>query len=233
MITIEDIEKIEGVYESGFGDLNINKVFAFGMLERWYIGDLNKSFKNFDERSFELAKEEGILGAPKLKPSKVDDESVKAFYEELSKSNDTGEKFDKVWLGLTASYFNIGFPLVSDGTTGPRNSAFYCGREVYELKTAARQAPAFSDCVNNIIATFCEKADSQKITDEFKKTIAAELVSPLTARSLNILYKSNSIHKDIIVRNPLSWATRFIEKYEITEPPIYGNLKPVIEFMNK
>jgi len=233
MITIEDIRNIDGVYESGFGGLNISKVFAFGMLDKWYIGDRCKSFKNFDERSLELAKEEGILDIPKLKPAKVGDKLVKAFYEELSRSSDTGEKFDKAWLGLTASYFNTDSPLVSGDVTGPKNSAFYCGQEMYYLKKAAKRAPAFSDCANNIITTFCEKADSQKITDEFKKTIASELVSPLIARSLNILYESNSINKNIIVRNPLSLATRFMEDYKIAKPPIYDNLKPVLEFLDR
>lgn len=229
MITIEDIEKIEGVYESGFGDLSINNVFEIGMVSKWY----NRNPENLDERSLELAKEEGILDIPKIKPTKVDDESVKAFYEELFRSNDTGEKFDKTWLGLTASYFNIDSPLISGDTTGPRNSAFYCGQEAYELKTSAKKAPAFSGCANNIIATFYEKTDGQKITDEFKKAIAAELVSPLTARSLNILYEDDSENKNIKVKCPISWASRFMEDYKIAKPPIYENLKPVIEFLYK
>jgi len=230
MITIEDIKNIEGFYESGFGDLNINKVFALGMIDGWYIGDRCKSFKNFDERSLELAKEEGILDIPKIKPSKIDDVSVKAFYKELFRKGDMGKKFDKVWIGLTMNYFNDDASGIPDGFIGPRNSAFYCGRDMYKLKSSAGRSPAFLGCANNIIATFCEKADGQRITDEFKKTIAAELVSPLTARSLNILYEDDSENKNIKVKGPISWASQFMEDYKIVKPPIYDNLKNVIEF---
>lgn len=230
MITISDISKVKGFYESGFGDLSISKVFALGMIDGWYIGDRCKDYRNFDERTLEVAKEDGVLDIPKLKPSKVDDESVKAFYKELSRKSEIGEKFDKVCLGLTMSYFRTDFPLLSSEFIGPKNSAFYCGREMYELKRAAIRKPVFSDCANNIIATFYEKADSQKITDEFKKAVAAELVPPLTARSFNILCDDNSENKNIKVQNPISWSSRFIEDYKIAKPPVYDSLRNVIEF---
>ncbi len=223
MITLNDIQKVTGFYESGFGDLSIAKVFAIGML---------KGRCDVDEQSWRVAKSEGILDIPKLKPTKVDDKSVKAFYRELSRSKKIGEKFDKTWLGLTGGYFRPDSPLISSDVIGPRNSAFYSGEEMYELRsTASGRAPAFTDYANNTIAAFYEKANSREIIDEFKKSIATELVSPLIARSLDLLNKDTSEHKNIIINNPLSWATKFMEDYEIIKPPIYGNLKPVVEFL--
>ncbi|MFH0869019.1 MAG: hypothetical protein V1839_02215 [archaeon] len=251
-VSVKDAQKVEGIFEDGFGNMSIRQVFMLGLVAG------NRNIWDMTEREINQAKECGLLKKYEFREVALTDQTIKDIYKELKKSGELRKACRQFCSLETSAMWHPIFETTTPGKkvqfeegvtknlTGPRNAAFYSGSLIRDVKDKIGMCPNMWEgntpleymplIADNIIALYQQKAPARTITDDFKKALAKELVPAFLAESLTNMFEDDnndwSYGKVNILRGSLGWAKSLAEESGIQLPPVYQSMAHITNLVD-
>jgi hypothetical protein len=116
MITLEKAQKVEGIFEDGFGDLSIGEVFTLGLMEKypWELTEMDLREEN-----------NGLLKERQIKTVALADSTIESIYKELSQNKKLRDACYNFSLAdsfsLWNAYFNTNEPALFSHIVGNKD----------------------------------------------------------------------------------------------------------------